>query len=169
MRKAMPLRYEFGIRLAFVRPPENRSWPDLLFDAMKQLQELSLVDLKLRDVLRPGEDYPWPGDPPSGGEHVFHVENPDVMGPLPATESRALLGALDAVGRSGTFDHAGRYARGALVVPGIQAAGKLHGGFLDGIWCMPLGVLTTLAGDTRGGALQDACVRTLFPIAIAPT
>jgi hypothetical protein len=162
--EVMSLRYEVGFRL--VDKDTHRTRPERLLDAVLQLQDFSMTDVKLRDVLLPEEDYPWPYDPPHAGEYVYVAAPPDELGPISAHQSEALLQRLEAEGRSGAFPGDYQYPNGALFVPWIQRPGWLKGGPLDGIYCMPLGGLKVLAGDERGEQLIRLSAETLFPIAV---
>lgn len=158
---------------ALLDPARLGRWtrPDCLFEAMRQLQSFSMVDMGLVDVLGPNAPVPWPGGT-SAAPIAYTAQWPDVLGPLGDAQSRALLGALEELPRTGALTASSTFEHGALLVPWIQRAGRLErvGDFpLGGVWAMPLGALYQLC-DSREQAdrMIQLSARTKVPIAIAP-
>jgi hypothetical protein len=159
---------------ALLDPRRLGRWtrPDCLFEAMRQLQSLSMVDVALCDVLGPDAPVPWPGGT-SSAPQAYTAQWPDVLGPLGDDESRALLRALDEMPKDGELMTTTKFGHGALLVPWIQRAGSLErvGDFpLGGVWAMPLGALYELCESReRADRMIQLSARTKVPIAIAPS
>lgn len=170
----MPTAIHYSASLdALLDPPRLGRWtrPDCLFEAMRQLQSFSMVDVGLYDVLGPNAAVPWPGGSTSA-PRAYTAQWPDVLGPLDDAQSRALLGVLDEMPRAGELAAEANFEHGALLVPWIQRAGRLErvGDFpLGGVWAMPLGSLYSLC-ESRAHAdrMIQLSARTKVPIAIAP-
>lgn len=149
--------------------PAGFSRTDVLFAIAEQAQELSLVDVELRDRLAEGEARAWPG---SDEATWYVVQMPDVMGPAPAPDPADRLARWSALRVRSVEPHP--YPQGAIFVPWIQRAGRLKGAgafrFLDGVACVPLGALRDVV-DAEPAVVEELiadCARARVPVSVAP-
>ena len=150
------------------RLPDPFCRTDVLFAIAERAQALSFVDIELCDWLEAAEERSWPGPDDATW---YKVQMPDIMGPVSAPAPNTIREKWATIrAREGVSVN---YPNGAICVPWVQRAGRLTNfgqlDFLDGLWCMPLGVLEELAELDESGVneLINDCAQARVPISIA--